>query len=235
MSSKLLSLTIFAALSVSSLWSTTSMAQYAQEPYAPPPGYYAPQPYPPPAYAPQSISGYHEHDGFYLRALLGLGYLHTSASYAGDSEKVYGVGVTFGLAVGGVVAPNLVVYGEFFGTSASDPTFESNGSSATASGLTATMAGIGPGVAYYLDGNMYLSGTLLFTKRSFSDSDTNDQLASTNWGIGAGLTFGKEWWVTGDWGLGVSGQFQMASMKDNGYDTRWTAITASLLCSVTYN
>jgi hypothetical protein len=210
---------------------------YAPQPYAPQP--YAPQPYPPQAYPPQAYAapppapGYHEHDGLYLRLLLGVGYLHSSASYSGVSDKISGVGETFGVAVGGSVTPNLVVYGEFFGTSVSDPTVEEGGSSATASGLTATMAGIGPGVAYYLDGNMYVSGTLLLTKLSFSDSNSTDQLASTDWGFGAGLTFGKEWWVSRDWGLGVSGQFQAASMKDNGVD--WTTISASVLCSATFN
>jgi hypothetical protein len=139
------------------------------------------------------------------------------------------------VALGGSVGRNLVIYGELLGTSVSDPTLEAGSTSMTASGLTATMAGIGPGVAYYLDGNLYVSGTLLFTKLSFSDSNTNDQLASTDWGVGAGLTFGKEWWVSRDWGLGVTGQIQAASMKDTGVDSRWTSIAAALLFSATCN
>jgi hypothetical protein len=97
------------------------------------------------------------------------------------------------------------------------------------------MAGMGPGVAYFLDGNMYASVTLLFTKLSFSDSDTSDQIASTEWGFGGGLTFGKEWWVSHNWGLGASGQLLAASMKDHGASNRWTSISASVLFSATYN
>ena len=235
MSCKILTSSVVAASFLSSLWSATSMAQDAPAPYAPPPGYYAPQPYPPQAYAPPPAPGYHEHDGLYLRFLLGPGYLHASASYGGVSQKVSGVGGTFGVAVGGSLNPNLVIYGELLGTSVSDPTLDYGGTSGTASGLTVTMVGLGPGVAYYFDGNLYVSGTLLFTKLSFSDSNTSDQLASTNWGFGAGLTFGKEWWVSRDWGLGVSGQFLAASMKDNGVDTRWTGISAALLFSATCN
>jgi hypothetical protein len=48
---------------------------------------------------------------------------------------------------------------------------------------------------------------------------------------------GKEWWVTQDWGLGLAGQFQVASMKDHpdGVSTRMTAETFSLLFSATFN
>lgn len=174
-------------------------------------------------------------DGFYLRCLLGVGYLHNSFSYNGTSVSVSGVGGTFGFAIGGVVSPNLVVYGELLGTSVADPTVDNGTTSGTESGLTTTLAGFGPGVAYYLDGNMYLSGTVLFTRISFTDSNTNEQLGSTNLGFGAGLTFGKEWWVSTDWGLGVSGQLMFASMKESGADYRWTSIGASLLFSATYN
>jgi len=240
MISKILTSSIVTVAVVLWLGSTPSMAQEAPQPgYVPQPSY-APQPepaqsYPPQAYAAPPMAGYHEHDGLYLRLLLGVGYLHGSARYLGSSESVHGVGGTFGLAVGGSVNPSLVIYGELLGTSVSDPTVEANGTSGTASGVTATMAGIGPGVAYYLDDNLYLSGTLLFSKLSFSDTNSNDQYASTNWGIGAGLTVGKEWWISHDWGLGVSGQFQAASMKDNGVDSRWTTISASLLFSATCN
>ena len=166
---------------------------------------------------------------------LGLGYRYGSTNYAGSSMKVSGVGGTFGFALGAAIAPNLVIYGELLGTSVSDPTLGQDGVSATATGVTATMAGMGPGAAYYLAGNMYASATLLFTKLSFSDSSSSDQLASTEWGFGGALTFGKEWWVSRDWGLGASGQFLAASMKDTGASNRWTGISASVLFSATYN
>ncbi len=241
-----------ATLLLSSLWSATSMAQgappayapapyapppgYAPAPYAPPPGYYAPQPYPPQAYAPPPMVGYHEHDGFYLRLLLGPGYFHNSASYNGVTITESGVGATFGMAAGGVVAPNLVVYGELLGTSVTDPHYDDGSTSGSYSGVNETLVGFGPGIAYYLQGNMYVSGTLLFSKITYSDSNNSDNsVDGTDLGVGLGLTFGKEWWVSYDWGLGVSGQLLAASMKDANFDTRWTTIVASLLFSATYN
>ena len=181
------------------------------------------------------MPGYHEHDGFYMRLLLGVGYLHSSASYQGDSMAVSGVGVTMGAAFGGALTPNLIIYGEFVGTIVSDPTLEYNGQSGTASGLTASMMGFGPGIAYYIDPNLYFSGTLLFTRLSFSDSNSNEDVASTDLGFGAGFTVGKEWWISRDWGIGLAGQFMVASMKDKDVDTRWTGLSGSLLFSATYN
>jgi len=254
---KLLSSSIVAAVVVVLLGSAVSMAQEAPPPgyYAPPPNApqpyapqpYPPQPYPPQAYPPQAYPpqayaapppapGYHEHDGLYLRLLAGVGYLHNSASYSGVTETETGVGPTLAIAVGGVLVPNLVLYGEFSATIVSDPHYDNGSTSGTASGVDETLASIGPGVAYYLDGNMYLSGTLLFSKISYSDSnDSSNSVDGTNFGIGLGLTFGKEWWVSRDWGVGVSGQLSLSSMKDANVDTRWTGISASVLCSATFN
>ncbi len=209
-------------------------AQYAPPP-GPPPGYYAPQPYPPQAYAPATPVGYHEHDGFYMRALVGPGYMYNRASYGGSSLSISGVGATFGVAFGGVVSKNLVIYGELAGTSVSDPTVSDGTNSATASGVTATVAGFGPGVAYYLDDNLYFSGTLLFNQLSLSDSNSNDTLGETDIGFGAQFTAGKEWWISTDWGLGVAGQFGISSIKEKDADYRWTSITAAVMFSATYN
>ncbi len=240
---KILSSSFVTAAVLLSLGSATSMAQEAPPPgyYAPQPQPYPPQPYPPQAYPPQAYAapppapGYHEHDGLYVRLLAGPGYLHNSASYNGVTETETGVGFTMGVAVGGVVAPNLVLYGEFSATMVSDPHFDNGTTSGNASGITETLASLGPGIAYYLDGNMYLSGTLLLSKISYSDSNSSNSVDGTNFGFGLGLTFGKEWWVSPDWGLGVSGQLSLSSMKDANVDTRWTGISAAVLLSATCN
>jgi hypothetical protein len=212
-------------------------ATYAPPPAyaAPAPGYAAPAPYgapayPAPAYRP---AGVHEHDGFYLRLAAGLGYLTNSASSGGSTMKVSGVGGTFGLAAGGIIARNLAVYGEIIGTSASDPSVEMGGVSGTMSG-SMTLAGFGPGLAYYLDNNAYFSGTVLFSKLSAADDNGNDA-GETDMGFGASLSGGKEWWVSDDWGLGVAGQLMLASMKEKDADYRWTSAVVSLLFSATYN
>jgi len=227
---------------------------YAPPPaYAPPPGYVAPGYYPPPAYYPPPgyggrpvyklyaapPPGYHQHDGFYLRLYTGLGFLSASDTSLGSKETYSGAGVTFGASFGGVIAPNLVLFGEFLGTVVSDPTYDFAGQSQTLSGLDATLVGFGPGVAYYLQPvNLYFSGTLTFSQLSLSDSQSNDSSNSadlTNLGIGTNLMAGKEWWVSSEWGLGMAAQLHIASMKMKSSDARMTATVLSLLFSATYN
>ena len=121
-----------------------------------------------------------------------------------------------------------------------DPTYgvnDGNGS-VVLSGVDMTMAGIGPGVAYYFEPiNLYLSGTLTFNRISFSDSSSNYPYGDTSVGIGLSMMVGKEWWVGRDWGIGLAGQIHLATMKDTpqGYDSRMNAAVFSLLFSATYN
>lgn len=199
--------------------------------YAAPPAYGAPAAYAAPAYQPP---GFHDHDGFYLRLLIGPGYLYSSASYEGESISVKGVGGTFSIAAGGIVSRNLAIFGEVTGTSISDPTVDEGGDSGTADGYTMTLVGLGPGLAYYLGGNAYLSATLLLSKLSVS-ADDSDQTAETDWGFGGALAGGKEWWVSDNWGLGIAGQLSLNSIKEKDVDYRWTSIAVSLLFTATYN
>jgi hypothetical protein len=176
------------------------------------------------------------HDGFYMRLHAGFGYLDTSESMSGVKYSYSGGGATIGAAFGGTIAPNLILYGEFLGTSVA-------GASVTVGGLDygevdMTLYGIGPGIAYYfMPINLYLSGTLTFTRISFTDSYTAEDLSDTDIGIGLSLMVGKEWWVARDWGLGLAGQIHIASMRDNyyGYNPRMRAAAISLLFSATYN
>jgi len=209
----------------------------AYGPPAPPPpqrGYYAA---PRPAYY-----GYgHVHDGFFMRLTAGLGYVTASETYGGATDTYSGVGATFGAAFGGAIAPNLILFGEFLGTSVADPAYDVSGPGGGSGSMSGdmTLFGFGPGIAYYIEPiNLYLSGTLAFSQMSFTDSSYGNYATSdTNWGVGASFAVGKEWWVARDWGIGLAGQLHLASMSDNvqGYDTRMTAAAFSLLFSATYN
>ena len=209
-------------------------AALAQRPYygrgyGPPPGYY-----PAPAYG--SWYGYHQHDGFYMRVSAGLGYLNASETFGGATQTYSGLGATFGAAFGGAIAPNLILYGEFLGTSVTNASWSSGGMTQTYSGTDVTLFGFGPGLAYYIEPvNLYLSGTLTFTEVSFSDTGTSNPIDSTDLGIGLSFMVGKGWWVSRDWGIGIAGQLHLASMGDPNYDTRMRAAAFSMLFSATYN
>jgi hypothetical protein len=228
-------------------------AYYPPAYYAPPPtapAYYPPPAYPPPGYpAPGYYAapagpppGYHEHDGFYMRLSMGPGYLHTKMSAYGQDQTIKGSGFGMNVAFGGAVARNLVIFGELTALSAMDPTVEAGSYSTTVNDASIDLMGIGPGVAYYLEpANVYLSGTISLSQVTANDNSNNSNNNSadlTDFGFGLSLTVGKEWWVSANWGLGISGMFRYASMKlksDYYSEGDMTAMGFALMFSATYN
>jgi hypothetical protein len=195
----------------------------------PPPRYYRPR-YAAPYYAPYS------HDGFFLRLTGGLGYLAASETVDGATLGYSGFGFTFGGALGGAVAPNLIVFGEIVGTTAFNADQSYAGSPQGVSGLDVTLLGVGPGIAYYIEpANVYLSGTLAFSKVSFTNTYSQYPVNDTNWGVGASFSIGKEWWIGRRWAFGFAGQVQLASMTDPYYDARLGVLTLSALGALTFD
>jgi hypothetical protein len=225
--------------------------------YAPPPGYappprYAPPGYGPPGYPPPPRAystgnyyppGYgappppeHLHDGFYLRLHLGGGATHLSgADGFGNTVTASGGSGSFGVAIGGAIAPNFILFGTLFGVGFS-PTVKVGGVDAGLYNSSAALAGIGGGAAYYFEPvNLYLSAALAFTSAEIDDTNSHP-IYQTRDGIGVQLMVGKEWWISQDWGIGVAGEFIGASMKDkNDSSVTWSADAFSILFSATYN
>jgi hypothetical protein len=191
-------------------------------PPAPYGGHYAPQP------------GYHHHDGFFLRFGAGAGFTRWRSEDADMS--VEGGGPMVSIALGGSVSPNLIVHGELWVNIAPDPEMRIGPTSGTADGFTAATFGIGPGVTYYLDDNLYFSGTVGITQLSIQD-DNEETVAESEAGLGVNLMIGKEWWVSAQWGLGIAGQLHAGAVReetDSG-DFDWRTFSAAVLFSATYN
>ncbi len=198
---------------------------------SPPPGYGSPPPgygYPPPAvYAPPP----NIHDGLYLRAHLGVGYLQLST----DGMSLSGPGISFGFALGGAIAPNLIIYGTGFGSTAPNPQVRIEGSaSGMYKGVNLALVGLGGGLAYYLANNVYLAGTVASMQWSLNDANDSYTLTESKYGIGFQGLVGKEWWVAEDWGVGVAGEVMAATMSDDA-DHTWTGLALAVLLSATYN
>jgi hypothetical protein len=186
--------------------------------------------------------GYHQHDGFFLRILVGPSAVAASANDAAETS-VSGTGGAFGLAMGVALMPNVILYGEVFDSVAIGPTVESGAFEVETSDDTAfSIVGIGPGMAIYFPSNFYLSGTLAFS-RLVADPDTgeDDDEATSDLGIGLSATLGKEWWVSTNWGLGAALQLYAGGMKDGGAETEdgddvtWGAASLLLAFSATLN
>jgi YD repeat-containing protein len=203
------------------------------------------QPTPPSSYLPPSVAppaGFHEHDAFYLRLALGPSLLRASWKMGTSDWSIKGIGPAVVMAVGGSLAPNLIVYGELTANFANDPTRNVNGVSTTLNDYQVILAGIGPGATYYLvPANVYFSATLAFSKLSSryngpsgSEGSGTELVLFSDMGIGGAFTMGKEWWVSTNWGVGVAGTVRLASMKVPN-DSRATAEAFAVVLSATYN
>jgi hypothetical protein len=191
---------------------------------------------PPPvgtAYAPATPRGYHEHDGFYFRGILGL---NATVMTSSDPEvEVAGAGGTFGLAVGWAVARNLILYAEIFDDIAVNPTVTIGDVSAETSNTSAGVIAFGAGIAYYfMPVNLYVSATFAASQLTVHENDM--EIGNSELGFGVSLMVGKEWWVSANWGLGVALQLYGGTMKDQGERApTWSTGAAALVSSATYN
>jgi hypothetical protein len=213
------------------------------QPAAPPDG---PQPAAPPD-VPQPAAppaGFHEHDGFFIRAAIGPGLLHASWKVGTYDWSVTGTGFAIAVALGGSVTRNLVVYAELTRSVASDPTLTVKDVSTTKlTNYDVDLAGFGPGAAYYLaPANLYFSAALALSKLtssyngpSGSEGDGTALEIFTRTDIGGTVMVGKEWWASANWGLGVAAIGYLASMKRTNEDSRVTAEAFSIVLSATYN
>ena len=198
----------------------------------PPPVYYPFQPAGPPP-------GYRTHDGLFLRANSGIGFMRANYSDSGYDTTISGSGIALSFALGGALTRNLIVYGEglFFSQEFDAASQTGTGPSRMIDGCG--LLGVGPGVAYYLEpANFYFSGTVALSRVLLTESLPSESAATRDHldtGFGFAATVGKEWWASDNWGLGVAGLFHGASMKMTLPNTRIFVAALSILFSATYN
>ena len=138
------------------------------------------------------------------------------------------------VAVGGAVAPNLALFGNFFVSGPTNPKVSSNGYSTDSTG-DALVGGFGAGVVYYfMPVDIYLSGAVAAVNFQATDS-TGKTTYSSNVGVGFEGLLGKEFWVSEHWGLGAALEFVGASsMKDKDNPAiSWSAAGFNVLFSAT--
>jgi hypothetical protein len=187
---------------------------------------------PPAAYAPPAPPPEPEHAGFFLRLHLGPGF----DSFSAGSTQLSGAGLSFALALGGAVAPNLAVFGNFFESGAVKLSSLKSNRTDLVGADNAAMAGLGAGVIYYIEPlNLYLSGALALTV-FFIEDVKGKMLDQTDGGIGFDGMVGKEWWASQHWGVGAAVEIIAATaMKDqNDPSVHWTAEAFNFVLSASY-
>jgi hypothetical protein len=216
---------------------------------APPPPAMPPPPEAPPP-APRlepapPARGVHLHDGFYLRLGIGFGSYDESLKQDGASEEshVTGLASVGEIAVGGTIAPGLILGGGVWSSSllASDRTIRGPMPPAEVIDSKADCSLVGPFVDWYFDPGkgLHLQAAFGFaTVRGYSlDGETNTDEAAV--GGGAMIGFGYEWWVSQQWSFGILGR--LTGVLATGTDatgTRWlhgVGTSPSILFTATYN
>jgi hypothetical protein len=185
-------------------------------------------------------NGYHEHDGFFLRMLYGVGYAELVEKEVLGSDMTFsGAAQALRFQIGGTVAENLIIYGEFGGVMQFDPEVEWMGHSVSTSDVTVSVFDFGGGVTYYLmPSNFYFSLSLLTSQAEIENSGNK---GTSEYGFGFNAMVGKEWWVGDDWALGVVVYGYYSTMKDKGtiegtnYEYDINNFSVGVMFSATYN
>jgi hypothetical protein len=179
--------------------------------------------------------GVRQHDGFYMR--LGLGPAALSGSVFNDAIDVGGVGAAVEFALGGTVAPGLVVGGGSYPVIVPTTSYDFKAINDEQDGGTTSLTLIGPFVDYYPNpaGGLHVQGSLGFSTAAVK---APSDLESSGSGFGAMLGVGYEWWVGEQWSMGVLGRATTTSPSlkpDNGPKSDASFTTFGLLATFTYH
>jgi hypothetical protein len=182
----------------------------------------------------------HEHDGLYARLGAGVPFAFGSAKYdaGGPEADISGVGFATELALGGTLAPGLVLGGGLYQMILPSPKYEVDGEETT---LGAHHAGtLGPFVDYYFDPNQgfHAQAALLLSFLVIDEKDGGSEGASGG-GFGAMLGAGYEFWIGDQWSVGPLFRFTYGRVTVKGNDTdveqNVTLMAPALLAAFTYH
>ena len=189
--------------------------------------------------------GYHRHDGFYLSMNLGpaLGGTINKFDDGSTSGKIIyrGPGAFVDLKVGGAIQENTILSFDLIGRTITGPDVEYNGQTQSATddfSMTDNSYGLGL-THYFMPANTFVSATVGTGKMSYKDK-SNDTEGESKWGFALHLKVGKEWWVSPNWGLGVSGGYGFMAANDkvpagSGITSTLTSHQFYILFNTTYN
>ncbi len=184
--------------------------------------------------------GFHTHDGFYLSLCMGAGYLSmtdniTNAQY--KKMEMKGNGTTMDIKIGGAIRPNFILHGDLISSASyeGDIYLDSRKVGKLSSDETFGTSIIGVGFTYYImPQNTFICATV--GSGNFSIISQNDSYTSDN-GFAFMAKVGKEWWVSTNWGLGVSVGFNYVNTttKDSGVTEDMSGSTLTVMFNTTFN
>ncbi len=180
-----------------------------------------------------AFAGSRDHDGgFFLRLSTGGGGAETEFSDPSFPAKFYGASSDANIAIGACVFNNFALHATMFGIVMPEPTYELGGLEGMFNGNVSVFS-IGIGGTYYLmPANIYFSGSMGFGTIKL---EIGGGAVESDPGPAFDITLGKEWWVGGNWGLGVAGSFGYHSIKESESDYGWSGTSLAVRFSATLN
>lgn len=168
------------------------------------------------------------HDGLFLAFGLGFGYgslstegtIPTSLTTTSKLEMTNtGISNTFDFRLGGTVMQDLAVHATLSGDAIAGPKTEMTVNGKTKSGDVFNSIGftlMGAGVTkYFMPTNLFVSAS--GGVATFQAEDTSGASGRfKDRGFGLQGKVGKEWWISPNWALGVSGVVNWATISPSG-------------------
>lgn len=179
---------------------------------------------------------YHMHDGFYLRASVGIGSLSATVDdkdASGDDLHGGGGSLHLNLMIGGSPAPGLAVGGALLGEATASVDFDRDGRHAFDRPMSLLI--VGPFVDGFPRPNRgwHFGGTLGLARLSLG-STSIDERRDTN-GIGGAFWLGNDFWVAPDWSVGPLLKFTGALTRANDPDITAGSFSISILFTALYH
>lgn len=188
--------------------------------------------------------GYREHDGFFLRMLVGAGVGGTryrdnlGVGGAAETTRTIGGAGTTELAIGASVTRNLIVHGTLSLSHMDE--VKKVGDQAWGDEELSTLLGFfGAGVTYYfMPNNIYITGSVGLGGLS-QTSGTDHTHHESDVGFGTSIGLGKEWWLgrTGQWAIGIAltASYFEAPLEIEGIESTYRGYTSGLAFSTTFH
>lgn len=192
-----------------------------------------------------AATGVREHDGFYLRLGLGLGFaVGKNTPDEGSAElDLSGFGIPSEIAAGGTLAPGMVIGGGAYSIFLPSPSYSAG--EAEASGGATQLIGLGPFIDYYLDprGGIHFGGALFLASGFVAEKEQDGggtAAKASGLGFGAALMGGYEIFVGEQWSVGVVGRLAYYNVKlkadsPSNPKSSLSAFTPAVLFGATYH
>jgi hypothetical protein len=165
------------------------------------------------------------HRGFFLRPHVSVGYLGAT----GPDESLKGLALGAGVSVGFAIVENLILFGEFMFQTVNGGAYDGMYMSSADEGTGLDMVAFGGGIAYYvmpLNLHFALAGSVTVFQIHVG---TLPPILNDPAGFGFNATVGKEWWLGGQWGLGIAAQALL------GFADQYTLFGVGLAATLTFN